>query len=314
MLLRSDGHVVSCGDAADPIECSLIPSLPHGMMYTSIATGGHHAILLRSDGEAFAFGHNGDRRCDIPLCTPGTWYTSAAAGLRHSLLLRNDGRVIALGCNQLPPGHLNCFGGPCDVPNLPPGVVYCKSLDSDGDMMHRAPKVTAKSERALFSMPKNAETHQVSKSKFAITAENATSSPYAACLQYVFSLYFLWSSSRRVFTFVKMITPGFLVCAVDCHGNPWDHGMLIFFLWVSQVQWFWKWGFSVKWSRKLICWGKKRRDKTSWHADAEPWSIHFHLFHSQQRQRLGFFLALDEPWYFTALKKRQGRPPETAQR
>lgn len=27
---------------------------------------------------------------------------------------------------------------------------------------------------------------------------------------------------------MKMITPGFLVCAVDCHGNPWDHGMLIF--------------------------------------------------------------------------------------
>lgn len=184
MLLRSDGHVVSCGDAADAIECSLIPSLPHGMMYTSIATGGHHAILLRSDGEAFAFGHNGDRRCDVPLCTPGTWYTSAAAGLRHSLLLRNDGRVIALGCNQLPPGHLNCFGGPCDVPNLPPGVVYCKSLDSDGDMMHRAPKVSAKSERVLLSMSKNAETHQVSKSKFAIT-ENTTSSPYAACLQYV---------------------------------------------------------------------------------------------------------------------------------
>ena len=29
---------------------------------------------------------------------------------------------------------------------------------------------------------------------------------------------------------MKMITPGFLVCAVDCHGNPWDHGMFFFFV------------------------------------------------------------------------------------
>ena len=29
---------------------------------------------------------------------------------------------------------------------------------------------------------------------------------------------------------MKMITPGFPVCAVDCHGNPWDHGMFFFLL------------------------------------------------------------------------------------
>ena len=130
ILLRSDGRVVSCRNhTVEFVECST-PSLPAGMMYTSIASGGHHAVLLRSDGQVVAFGHNGDGRCNIPPCPSGIWYTAVAAGLRHSLLLRSDGNAVAFGENKLPPGQRS-FGGPCDVPVLPRGRVFCHLFDSD---------------------------------------------------------------------------------------------------------------------------------------------------------------------------------------
>lgn len=131
LFLRSDGNVVSCNDTECETYACTSFSLP-GMMYTAIASGGHHVILLRSDGEAVAFGHNGDGRCDVPPPPVGTWYTAIGAGLRHSLLLRNDGKAVAFGENHLPPG-CKSFGGPCDVPVLLPGYVYCVSMERSID-------------------------------------------------------------------------------------------------------------------------------------------------------------------------------------
>ena len=118
-----------CGDG--DIECGQVPPPPSGMSYVSADTGGHHAVLLRSDGQVIAFGHNGDGRCNVLTCKPGTWYTAVAAGLRHALLIRSDGSAVAFGCNDLPAGHLQRCAGPCDVPRLPPGLSYTKSIERD---------------------------------------------------------------------------------------------------------------------------------------------------------------------------------------
>ena len=130
LFLRSDGQgVAMCGDG-NVSECGRLPLLQNNS-YVSADTGGHHCLLLRSDGEVIAFGHNGDGRCNVPVCPSGMWYTAVAAGLRHSLLIRSDGSAIAFGCNDLPPGHLQRCGSPCDVPPLPAGLTYGNSNSAD---------------------------------------------------------------------------------------------------------------------------------------------------------------------------------------
>ena len=65
-----------------------------------MAAGESHSLLLRDDGEAVAFGDNGDGQCTVPLRPAGTRYVAAAAGYEHSLLLRDDGEAVAFGDNE----------------------------------------------------------------------------------------------------------------------------------------------------------------------------------------------------------------------
>ena len=52
MLLRSAGQAVACGQISDG-QCS-IPPLDEGISYLHVSAGGHHTVLLRSDGQAVA--------------------------------------------------------------------------------------------------------------------------------------------------------------------------------------------------------------------------------------------------------------------
>lgn len=80
-----------------------------------VCAGHGHTVLLRSDGEAVAFGDNSAGQCEIPALPDGVTYVQVSAGRRHTVLLRSDGLVEALGDNTL---------GQCDVPPPAEGITY----------------------------------------------------------------------------------------------------------------------------------------------------------------------------------------------
>jgi hypothetical protein len=96
-----------------------VPALPDGVTYTTGASDELHTVLLRSDGQAVAFGSDPnvvvDAQLDIPALPVGMTYTAVAVGYQHTLLLRSDGQVLAVGYNDY---------GQTDVPPLPPGMTY----------------------------------------------------------------------------------------------------------------------------------------------------------------------------------------------
>jgi len=71
-------------------------------------------VLIRSDGEAAAFGSNIFDQCLVPPLTSGRRYIAAAAGENHSVLIRSDGSAVAFG---------DTLHDRCEVPALPPGSV-----------------------------------------------------------------------------------------------------------------------------------------------------------------------------------------------
>ena len=88
--------------------------------YVQATAGAGHTALLRSDGEALAFGVNVDGRCDVPALPPGTQYVQATAGVCHTVLLRSDGQAVAFGWNA---------DGRCDVPELPPNAGVARAVN-----------------------------------------------------------------------------------------------------------------------------------------------------------------------------------------
>ena len=80
-----------------------------------MSAGDGHTVLLRSDGQAVAFGSNSYGQTDVPDLTAGLHFTAAAAGTNHTVLLRSDGQAVAFGLNG---------NGHTDVPNLPAGLEY----------------------------------------------------------------------------------------------------------------------------------------------------------------------------------------------
>ena len=47
------------------------------MRYTAAAAGFSHTVLLRSDGQAVAFGWNDDGQTDVPPLPAGLYYTTS---------------------------------------------------------------------------------------------------------------------------------------------------------------------------------------------------------------------------------------------
>ena len=61
-----------------------------------LAAGGGHTVLLRSDGNAIAFGKNGAEECQILLLDEGRYYKQVSSYGNHTVLLRSE---LAPGLN-----------------------------------------------------------------------------------------------------------------------------------------------------------------------------------------------------------------------
>lgn len=111
MLLRSDGHVVACGDQRDG-QCN-IPSLEEGTWYTQVSAGAFRTVLLRSDGCAVTRGTFSHFGASIP--PEGISCTQVSVGVEHTVLLQSDGRTVTSGMN---------LHGQCNIPILDEGLSY----------------------------------------------------------------------------------------------------------------------------------------------------------------------------------------------
>lgn len=114
-------------------------AMPPGLQVTAIAAGGHHNLVLSSNGAAYswgwdAFGQLGDNAAiqdrDLPtlVATPvGISFRQIAAGAHHSLAIASNGRVYSWGSDQ--EGELGDGVALVDQPipvmvSLPMGTIY----------------------------------------------------------------------------------------------------------------------------------------------------------------------------------------------
>ena len=61
----SNGGIVAWGTTATGVPVLPAPSLPNGVVYTSVEAGDAHLIALRSDGIVVAWGNNAYGQCNI---------------------------------------------------------------------------------------------------------------------------------------------------------------------------------------------------------------------------------------------------------
>eukprot|EP00435_Cladocopium_sp_Y103_P070509 s810_g35.t1 len=115
VLLRSDGHVVTCGEHI--FGQRDIPPLPlhGGATYTQVSAGYQHTMLLRSDGQAVGCRERSCNRREIPPLDVGVRYTQVSGGFCHTAFLRSDGRAVACGENR---------DGRCNIPSSHEDLTY----------------------------------------------------------------------------------------------------------------------------------------------------------------------------------------------
>lgn len=107
--LLSDGALVAHGTgAATP------PAPAPGTAFVQLEASYGHAVALRSDGVAFAWGSNAQGQTTLPALPPGVQVVAVAASTTSTLLLGSDGQILACGQGLVATG----------VPPLPPGLLY----------------------------------------------------------------------------------------------------------------------------------------------------------------------------------------------
>ncbi len=111
--LNSDGIISVWGSG--PTD---VPALPAGMTYVDLHAGHFHAVALRSDGAAVAWGDNSGGQLSIPTLPAGETFIDAAAGLSHTVLLTSAGRVVCVGSNS---------NYQCNAPMLPANVKFVEA-------------------------------------------------------------------------------------------------------------------------------------------------------------------------------------------
>lgn len=110
--LLSDGTIASWGIRGAGLP---VPALPAGTAYVQMSVGSNHAIAVRSDGAAVAWGSNHSGQAQVPALSPGLTVLQAHAGAQWSLLLLSNGAIVVFGNNN---------NGLMAVPLLPSGVTY----------------------------------------------------------------------------------------------------------------------------------------------------------------------------------------------
>ncbi|MEM3401638.1 MAG: hypothetical protein QXH08_00205 [Candidatus Hadarchaeales archaeon] len=101
--LREDGTLEAIGGY---YSWGIESNKPSGL-FTDVSAGGRHALAVRSDGAAVAWGHNNKGQCNVPPAAQ-SGVTAVSAGYEHSLALLSNGTVVAWGDNTY---------GQCNVPS-----------------------------------------------------------------------------------------------------------------------------------------------------------------------------------------------------
>ena len=89
--------------------------MENGVVYTHVAAGDCHTVLLKSDGAAVTCGEHNYGESDIPVLPGGVTYVQLASAPSHTVLISSDGTVVAYGDNKC---------GCCNIPCLTDGVTY----------------------------------------------------------------------------------------------------------------------------------------------------------------------------------------------
>jgi alpha-tubulin suppressor-like RCC1 family protein len=110
LALLANGQIHSWGSGGATLPA---PPLPPGLTYTQLVTSYDHAVALRSDGVAVAWGNNFSGQTTLPAVPLGATVQQVAAGYRYSLLRLSNGDVVACGT-----------GTAAIVPSLPAGTTY----------------------------------------------------------------------------------------------------------------------------------------------------------------------------------------------
>ena len=97
----------------------------------TIATGGYHTLVVKSDGTVWAWGYNGYGQTNVPAGL--TNVVAIAAGGFHALALRADGTVIAWGTNSY--GQTNVPIGLSNVVAVAAGQWNSMALKADGTVV-----------------------------------------------------------------------------------------------------------------------------------------------------------------------------------
>lgn len=110
--LLSNGTIVGWGQSAYPLP--LPPPAPAaGTTWVQVSAGDVHAVALRSDGVAVAWGDNSAGQLNLPAVPAGVTVVQVFAGWVSTLLRLSNGRIVACGSQPL-----------VGVPRLIPGVTY----------------------------------------------------------------------------------------------------------------------------------------------------------------------------------------------
>jgi len=91
--------------------------------------GGHHTVLLKSDGTVVAVGENDEGQCNVEAWSD---IVAVSAGWNHTIGLKSDGTVVAVGGNYNGQCNVEAWS---DIVAVSAGASYTMGLKSDGTVV-----------------------------------------------------------------------------------------------------------------------------------------------------------------------------------
>lgn len=120
--LLNTGSIVAWGTNGASLPA---PALPVGVTYTDVGGGYGHAVALRSDGVAVAWGFNPYGQATLPAVPAGATVLQVHAGATFTLLRLSNGAILGSGAGAATP------------PALPAGVTFSALWGGEGHAIAR---------------------------------------------------------------------------------------------------------------------------------------------------------------------------------